>query len=212
MKDVKFRAAEKADCRTIASLYSISSDGVADYIWMKLAEPGENIFSVGQRRYERDNTLFSYENCTLATLDGAIVGMLVAFPMTVDETAEPETDPVLVPYSKLEEDNSYYICGVALFPDYRNRGVGTQLMQLAETHAVAIGLDKLSLIVFEQNADAKRLYDRLGYREIAREAIVPHPFIHYSGDAILMVKTVDTPPTSRIKSKEPPRLRSFPKS
>lgn len=32
MNNVKFRAAEKSDCRTIAALYSISSDGVADYI------------------------------------------------------------------------------------------------------------------------------------------------------------------------------------
>jgi hypothetical protein len=42
--------------------------------------------------------------------------MLVAFPMAVDKNAEPEDDPVLASYSKLEEDNSYYICGVAIFP------------------------------------------------------------------------------------------------
>jgi ribosomal protein S18 acetylase RimI-like enzyme len=188
---IQFRPAQKLDCRLIASLYSISSDGVADYIWTKLAQPGEDILDVGQRRYERENTLFSYQNCTLATLgenSKTVVGMLVAFPMFVDETAAPEDDPVLAPYSKLEENNSYYVCGVAVFPEYRNRGIGTQLMALAETHAATKGFVKLSLIVFEQNQGAKRLYDRLGYREINREAIVAHPLIHYSGDAILMVK------------------------
>lgn len=191
---IQFRPAQKSDCRVIASLYSISSDGVADYIWTKLAQPGENILDVGQRRYERENSLFSYQNCTLVTLsqDDAetIVGMVVAFPMIVDETAEPEDDPVLAPYSKLEENNSYYICGIALFPDYRNRGIGTQLMRKAEVDAVAKGLTKLSLIVFEQNVAAKRLYERLGYHEVAREPIVPHPLIHYSGDAVLMVKEI----------------------
>lgn len=171
IQKIQFQPAQKSDCRTIASLYSISSDGVADYIWKKLAQPGEDLLDVGQRRYERENSLFSYQNCTLATLGENIAGMLVAFPMFVDETAEPEEDPVLAPYSKLEENNSYYICGVAVFPEYRNRGIGTQLMKLAETHAVTKGLDKLSLIVFEQNVGAKRLYDRLGYREIAREPI-----------------------------------------
>ena len=141
MNEIKFRPAEKADCLTIASLYSISSDGVADYVWTKLAEP--------------------------------------------------EEDPVLAPYSKLEENNSYYICGIALFPECRNQGVGTKLMELAETHAHAKGFKKFSLIVFEQNAGAKRLYDRLGYQEFAREAIVSHPLIHYTGDAILMVKTLE---------------------
>lgn len=188
MNDAQFRPAEKSDCQAIASLYSISSDGVADYIWTKLAQPGEDILDVGRRRYEREDTLFSYPNCTVATVDEKIAGMLVAFPMLVDETAEPESDPVLVPYYKLEADNSYYICGIALFPEYPHRGIGTQLMKLAEDQAIAKGFDKLSLIVFEQNKNAKRLYDRLGYREIAREAIVPHPLIHCSGDAILMVK------------------------
>jgi ribosomal protein S18 acetylase RimI-like enzyme len=137
--------------------------------------------------------LLTYQNCTLATLgenSQTIVGMLVAFPMVVDETATPEEDPVLAPYSKLEENNSYYVCGVAVFPEYRNRGIGTQLMALAETDAIAKGFAKLSLIVFEQNQGAKRLYEHLGYREVKREAIVSHPLIHYSGDALLMVKEI----------------------
>ena len=63
-------------------------------------------------------------------------------------------------------------------------------MKLAEGSAIAKGFDKLSLIVFEQNKNAKRLYNRLGYYEIAREPIVPDPLIHCSGDAILVLKTV----------------------
>jgi hypothetical protein len=31
------RPARKEDCAAIAALYSISSDGVADYIWTRLA-------------------------------------------------------------------------------------------------------------------------------------------------------------------------------
>lgn len=181
------RPARKEDCAAIAALYSVSSDGVADYIWTRLADPGQDILEVGRQRYEREGTAFSYENCTIVELDGAVAGMLVAFPMHVDPEAE-ESDPVLAPYGRLEEDNSYYVCGVALFPEFRGSGLGTRLMALAEQHAREKGFGKLSLIVFEQNAGAKRLYDRLGYREVAREAVVPHPLIHYTGDAILMVR------------------------
>ena len=105
MNQHRFRPASKVDCGDIASLYSISSDGVADYIWTKLAEPGEDILDVGRRRYEREGLAFSYQNCTIADIDGQRVGMMVAFPMHVDPS-EQEDDPVLVPYSKLEEDNS----------------------------------------------------------------------------------------------------------
>ncbi len=187
--EVVLRPAAKSDCRTIASLYSISSDGVADYIWTKLAAPGEDILDVGQRRYEREDGVFSYRNCTVAVLKDEVIGMLVAFPMHVNNDAgEEQTDPVLVPYSILEEDDSYYICGAALFPPYRGHGLGSRFLKLAEDQARERKLPKLSLIVFEQNKGAKRLYERHGYREIARQRVVPHPLIHYTGDALLMVK------------------------
>lgn len=189
LSDVTFRCGEKSECRTIASLYSVSSDGVADYIWTKLAQPGEDILDVGQRRYEQEDSMFSYKNCTVATLGEKIVGMLVAFPMSVEEGSEPsEEDPILAPYSKLEEDNSYYICGMAVFPEYRGKGIGMKFLSLAEEQAKEKGFGKLSLIVFELNEGAKRLYDRHGYREVARERVVPHELLHYSGDALLMVK------------------------
>lgn len=79
---------------------------------------------------------------------------------------------------------------MAVFPEYRNQGIGTELMKLAETQAIAKGLTKLSLIVFEQNIRAKRLYDRLGCREVTRKAIGSYPLIHYAGDAILMVNEI----------------------
>ncbi len=106
MSDPVVRPADKADAAAIAALYRISSDGVADYIWTKLAEPGEDLLDVGRRRYERENTPFSYQNCTLVEIDGEVAGMLVAFPMHVDPDAV-ETDPVLAPYGELEEDGSY---------------------------------------------------------------------------------------------------------
>ena len=186
------RPAVKEDCLTIAKLYSISSDGVADYIWTQLAAEGEDIFQVGKRRYEQEDSSFSFRNCTVVEKDGHIIGMLVAFPMysptTDDSLAGQEQDPVLAPYSKLEEYDSYYVCGVALFPEFRGAGIGKQLMQMAEDNCRQRGLNKLSLIVFEQNTGAKRLYDSLGYTVVMEEEVVPHPLIHYTGKALLMVK------------------------
>lgn len=74
------RPARKNDCRRIAELYRISSDGVADYIWTKLARPGEDILDVGRRRYEREGTLFSYENCKLVEARGSVVGTAGGVP------------------------------------------------------------------------------------------------------------------------------------
>jgi ribosomal protein S18 acetylase RimI-like enzyme len=189
---VIFRPAKRDECRTIARLYSISSDGLADYIWTTLAKPGEDILDVGERRYSNEDLLFSYKNCLVVEHKGEIIGMLVAFPMYLPDgpNAANEPDPVLVPYAKLEKDSSYYIMGVAVFPEYRGKGIGTRFLELAAGKAREYGLSQLSLIVFEQNEGAKRLYERHGFYEIAREAVVPHDLIHYNGYALLMVKDI----------------------
>ena len=187
MNEPSIRPAARAECRTIAELYRISSDGVSDYVWSKLAEPGEEILDVGQRRYEQEDSLFSYRNAEVVERDGDVVGMLVSFPMHADP-GYVESDPILAPYSRLEEPDSYYICAMAVLPEFRGQGIGARLLQLAEEKCRRAGLSKLSLIVFEANAGAKRLYERHGFVETAREAVVPHPLIRYEGDALLMVK------------------------
>jgi ribosomal protein S18 acetylase RimI-like enzyme len=188
----RFRRARVEDCGEIAALYSISSDGVADYIWRKLAGPGEDPLEVGERRYAREDSVFSYKNCVVAEHNGEVIGMLVAFPMeTEPNPGEPERkDPVLAPYSELERPGSYYVCGMALLPEHRGRGLGARMLGLAREEARRRGLAEMSLIVFEQNTVAKRLYERHGFREVDRRPVVPHGLIRYTGDALLMVADV----------------------
>ena len=189
--DISLRPATVADCTDIARFYQMSSDGVADYIWSKMAEPEETPLQVGAKRYQRVGTNFSYQNCTLAEYRGKVVGMLFAFPMHCDPSYLEE-DPVLLPYSQLEQDNSYYISGIAVDQSCRGLGIGLQMMELAEQQCTQLGLENLSLIVFEENQGAKRLYERIGYREIDRRQIAPHSLIRFTADAILMSKSVPT--------------------
>ena len=64
-------------------------------------------------------------------------------------------------------------------------------MRWAFAHASELKLNKVSLICFERNEAALRLYHRLGFSEVDRRAIVPHPMLHYrNGDAVLMARDV----------------------
>ncbi len=188
MDKIIFRPAHKSDARKIAKLYRISSDGLAEYIWTALAERSEAILDVGTRRYARENTQSSYQNCIVAELNQQVVGMLAAYPVHSSKDKSPEKDPVLAPYSKLEESHSLYISGVALFEKYRSCGIGSQLLAMAERQAKDQAIDKLSLIVFEKNIGAKKLYEAMGYQEVAKETIYPHPLIRHTGNALLMLK------------------------
>jgi ribosomal protein S18 acetylase RimI-like enzyme len=46
----------------------------------------------------------------------------------------------------------------------------------------------MSLNVFAENKSAVRLYESLGYREVAREPAVGHDKIRYGGDVLLMTR------------------------
>ena len=187
------RRGQPGDAADIARLFLISSDGLAAYIWAQHAQNGEPVEEVGAARYARSGTAFSYENCLLATRDGATVGMIHAFEMPEPDGAgpEPDADPVLAPYAALEDPGSLYISGLAVLPGLRGQGVGGALLDRIEALAQTQGLPRLSLICFERNVQARDFYLRRGFTVTDRRPLVPHPSLHYTdGDALLMVRRV----------------------
>jgi ribosomal protein S18 acetylase RimI-like enzyme len=185
----RFRTATKQDCYELARLFRIASGGVADYMWSRLAPkyPGLTPLEIGARRFAREGRKFSYKNCVVAEQEGAVIGMLFTFPIEEEQEADDEpADPILKPYEELEIPGSFYICALALLPGFRGKGVGTKMLSLAREQAHERGFDSLSLLVFEQNEGAVRLYERNGFEVSGRAPVVPHELIDHTGDVLLM--------------------------
>ena len=186
------RPARKDESGTIAELFEISSDGVASYIWSTLQEayPGLPLLEIGRRRYEREDTAFSYQNCLMAEEQDRVLGMMHAFPVEAADDAAPSrpqpVDPVLQPYSELEAPGTLYIAGIAVWPDCRGRGVGTRLLEAARARAHSLRLRELSLLCFAGNTGARRLYERAGFVVVDWRPVVPHALIRHTGDVLLM--------------------------
>lgn len=192
---LSFRPATREDAMILARLYRIASNGLAEYIWHRLADPGETSLAVGARRYARESTDFSYRNAVLAFVDGSVAGMLTAYPVRPALRAPDEfdfaIDDVLRPIDRLEQAESFYISAMAVFPEHRGRGIGGRLLRLAEAKAREQRLSLLSLIVFEANTGARRLYARTGFVEIRRERLLPHPLLERAGGhALLLIKRI----------------------
>jgi ribosomal protein S18 acetylase RimI-like enzyme len=192
-----FRLAQSSDARQIAELVAISSDGVAVIDWEQQArEENCTALDIGERIYQIPQQGYSYTSATIVEKNGQTAGMLLTFAMPDSSPRNPENRPnahdtnVFAPYIYLEEPNSWYICGVAFYPQHRGQGLGTEMMALANEQAKEKGFSKLSLVAFEQNTGSVRLYERLGYRVVDSAPVVPHPMIHYSGDALLMTRLV----------------------
>jgi len=191
LAETLFRPAMRDDSRKIAELFRISSGGVADYVWSMQGYPDLSLIEIGAMRYARDETDFSFSKCVIAEYDDEIAGMLHGFPLPPraandDSERIEELDPVLRPYAQLEVPNSYYVAGLAVADGYRDQGIGTMLLTIARDRARAAGLRRLSLLVFERNADAVRLFGRHGFRVTGRRRVVPHPKIRFGGNVLLM--------------------------
>jgi ribosomal protein S18 acetylase RimI-like enzyme len=62
-----------------------------------------------------------------------------------------------------------YIYGFRVRPDYRGRGIGSQMLETAEADLVSRGFKRIALNVARENEAARRLYERRGYRVVAPE-------------------------------------------
>ena len=190
---VTFRAATREDSRKIAELFRISSDGVVEYVWSTLAPeyPGLEPLEIGAVRYAREEGNFSYTNCVVAEREGEVIGQLCTYPVEAGaEMTDEPADPILEPYERLEIPGTLYISSLAVFDEFRGMGLGTKMLSIARDQARERSLDALSLLVFEQNTGAVRLYQREGFREVDRAPVVPHPLIHHTGDVVLMAAEV----------------------
>ncbi len=194
---VALRPARRDEARTIAGLFRICSGGVADYIWTKLAEPGESLIDVGTRRYARENADFSYQNCTMAESAGAeragaVVGMMHAYEIVAQPASEADglVDPVLRPFAELEIPGSLYISGLAVFPEHRDLGLGARFLARARERARDAGLTGLSALVFDANEGSLRLLRRHGLAVVDRRPVVPHELLQYHGEVLLLSATL----------------------
>lgn len=64
------------------------------------------------------------------------------------------------------------------------------MLSIAREQAHERGFDTLSLLVFEQNEGAVKLYGRNSFEVAGRALVVPHDLIHHTEDILLMVSKV----------------------
>ena len=187
------RRATRRDARAIAELSDQAGHGIPGYLWSQSAKEGQPSIEVGIERILREETNFSYRNAVVAELEGRVAALMLAYPLPEHSDVNLDELPDLLrPLEQLEQKvpGSFYINILAAYPEFRGLGLGTKLLEAAPALASGAGCSELSLEVFEQNEGAVRLYERHGYRELARLPAVPHPSYPYAGYVVLMTRSV----------------------
>lgn len=192
----EFRRATPDDASDLAVLFDIASRRLISWYWGVSATPGQSWFEIGRDRI-RNNAASDghFTNWHVALRNGSVAGALnshmIAEPY---DTSSFDAIPLeLLAPNQLEAvaEGTYYIFVAAVFPDYRGQGIGTAMLNLAQSLAREAGAARLTIMAESFNVGAHRLYLRHGFREWERRPFVPFPGCAEAGDWVLLVKDLD---------------------
>jgi ribosomal protein S18 acetylase RimI-like enzyme len=195
--DVTFRPATKEDIPDLSRLHLMAAHGLFDALFHDTI-PGLSTNEIYERVLARPEAFWSYTSVTVATHEGRIVGEVHSLPYDeIDET--PSEDPLIPkdrlglyePFERLHPlaSGSYYINILAVYPEYRSKGIGSQMMDLARSRATQLGFSRLSLHSFD-DPRAIALYQRLGFTVAGRSPLVEHEMLQFPGDLLLLTRSI----------------------
>ena len=192
MLDPPFRRATPADASALAELANMAGEGMPFHLWARMAGPGETPWNVGRARARGEHGSFSYRNAVVAEVDGQVVGSLVGYRLPDEPTAiDLDTTPaMLVPMQELENlvPETLYVNFLATRPEHRRQGYGTGLLSIADRMVSGTDASGLSIIVTDANENARRLYERCGYRSAAVRSMVKEDWKNPGENWLLLTK------------------------
>lgn len=178
----------------MAELVNMAGEGLPLYLWSNMAGAGQSPWEIGHERARRESGGFSYRNTIVREDSGRVVALLIGYPL--DEVPTPtdysDVPAMFVPLQQLEDmvPGTWYVNVLAAYPESRGKGIGTELLAVAEGIATRLSKRALSIIVADTNVDARRLYERCGFTEVARRAMVKDDWDHPGTDWVLLVKNL----------------------
>ncbi len=171
-------------------LVDLAAEGMAVYAWTQSAGAGHSPLEIGYQRALREEGGFSYRNTLIGEVDGRVAGMLVSYRLEDEEVGRDDMPPIFAPLADLEElvAGWWYLNVVAVFPQFRRRGLASAFLDHADSFAQETGAPGAALIAASGNAPALALYERNGYGEAARRPMVSYPGGPEGQDWLLLTK------------------------
>ena len=187
---VRIRRARQADAPWLAAVELMTAPEFATFLLDGLFE-GQSVGATLSSIYAREGT-DSWEWSWVAE-DGDIVGAAGAYPTAL---VQPATDTgeaaerlaYFAPIQAAMPTDAFHISRLGVLEPYRRKGVARALVQAVLDTAIERGEKRVTLFVWEDNAQARAFYDGFGFTEAARVEMPPHPRALRHGTTILLEK------------------------
>jgi ribosomal protein S18 acetylase RimI-like enzyme len=127
----------------------------------------------------------SYEFTNIVLQNGQVVGLFTSFPGQMLGKLDRRLDCLLLKQYRLRgklaviqrgwplafiketDKDEYFLSNLVIRGSFRGKGIGSQVMKKIEEKTSQAGLGKVSLMVAIENTDARRFYERNGFKVVA---------------------------------------------
>lgn len=188
--DIVIRPAIYTDIPFVAEMFLLSMGSLADHLFAADKQAAKRSI---EKMVARNAGRFSLRFAWMAEANGDPKGALVACNGNLLERLHLATTPhlfgvmglsafgfiwrgVVLPGGREAEWDEYYIGNLGVHPSAQGLGIGSALLEFAETQARKHELAKCSLVAALYNQGAVRLYKRFGYEVVET---VEHPTLGY---------------------------------
>lgn len=185
---VSIRGATAEDIPMLLSLINTAGGGIPLQTWRHSAAPGQGPWDRGRALMLDPAAAIHIGNCWIAETRVGGLGAMVIYPTPHGGTTQAAKFPeYLAPDEELEAEahgtaHVAYLCTV---DSSRGQGIGSALLRFADDRRTDKGL---SLVVASANYGARALYQRHGFSEVARRAMLDVDGKTNGQEWILMLK------------------------
>jgi ribosomal protein S18 acetylase RimI-like enzyme len=175
----RIRPAGVNDALHVAAIVDIAGHGIALESWIKNSGDDHAVLDAARRAASEDpNSPYHFSKAYLIEVEGVIAGGLVGELISQNEDYAAEISPALAPLVALETRLIGYwsILGVAVYGEFRGKGLAAKLIHHADEVARNVGAKGLCLVVEDTNLPAISVYEKLGFATAERL-----PWIAYGG-------------------------------
>ncbi|MBS7332738.1 GNAT family N-acetyltransferase [Faecalibacter bovis] len=178
-----FRKATPNDASIVAQLLMFSMQEIVfDFIGEKNSEKAIEFLT---ELIKIENNQYSYENTWIYEIDDKIAGTCILYDGALLEILrKPVLDLLASQYNRNinpqdeTESGEIYIDNVAIFPEYRGKGIGSEIFQfIIDEFAIKQG-KTLGLLVDFNNLRAKKLYESLGFKVVGEKQLMSENHFH----------------------------------
>ncbi|KAF2957232.1 hypothetical protein AS159_09380 [Thermotoga sp. Ku-13t] len=177
---LQFSRAEPREAQEFVELTLMSGEKFLETLF------GLNVEDILRRLYVEASNLFRHECCVFARSEQKIVGMMLGYDHSYAKKNRLRTGKLLIEQLGLlklfrlikldralgkHEKGEFYLSNFAIYPQYRGKGFGKEMLEYCLDWAKKLGCSTMRLDVEKDNEIAMRLYSKMGF-EVERESTI----------------------------------------